>query len=44
MTTIGKEELDSLIQSEWDYLESKKGEWSLLEGKQDMEVLEHVLR
>ena len=44
MTTIGKEELDSLIQSEWDYLELKKGEWSLLEGKQDMEVLEHVLR
>ena len=30
MTTIDKEELDSLIQSEWGYLESKKGEWSLL--------------
>ena len=44
MTTIGEEELDSLIQSEWNFLESKKGEWSLLEGKQDMEVLEHVLR
>jgi len=44
MTTIDKEELDSLIQSEWGYLESKKGEWSLLEGEQDMEVLEHVLR
>ena len=44
MATIDKEELGSLIQSEWDYLESKKGEWSLLEGKQDMEVLEHVLR
>ncbi len=44
MATIDKEELDALIQSEWDYLESKRGEWSLLEGKQDMEVLEHVLR
>ncbi|SVB93032.1 uncharacterized protein METZ01_LOCUS245886, partial [marine metagenome] len=44
MITIGEEELDSLIQSEWNFLESKKGEWSLLEGKQDMEVLEHVLR
>lgn len=44
MTTIGEEELDSLIQSEWEYLDSKKGEWSLLEGEQDMEVLEHVLR
>jgi hypothetical protein len=44
MTAIVKEKLNSLIQSEWDYLESKKGEWSLLEGEQDMEVLEHVLR
>jgi len=44
MTMIDKEELNSLIQSEWDYLETKKGEWSLLEGEQDMEVLEHVLR
>ena len=32
MTTIGKEELDSLIQSEWNFQESKKSEWSLLEG------------
>ena len=39
MTAIVKEKLNSLIQSEWDYLESKKGEWSLLEGDQDMEVL-----
>ena len=38
------EELNPLIQSEWEYLESKNGEWSLLEGEQDMEVLEHVLR
>ena len=44
MAAIDKEKLDALIQSEWDYLESKRGEWSLLEGKQDMEVLEHVLR
>ena len=44
MPTIDKAQLDSLIQSEWDYLESRKGEWSLLEGEQDMEVLEHVLR
>jgi len=44
MTTIVQNELDSLIQKEWDYLESKKGEWSLLEGEQDMEVLEHILR
>jgi hypothetical protein len=44
MPTIDKAQLDSLIHSEWDYLESRKGEWSLLEGEQDMEVLEHVLR
>ena len=44
MTTISMEELNPLIQSEWEYLESKNGEWSLLEGEQDMEVLEHVLR
>ncbi len=44
MTPISMEELNPLIQSEWDYLESKNGEWSLLEGEQDMEVLEHVLR
>ena len=44
MTPILMEELNSLIQSEWDFLESKNGEWSLLQGEQDMEVLEHVLR
>jgi len=44
MTLISMEELNPLIQSEWEYLESKNGEWSLLEGEQDMEVLEHVLR
>ena len=44
MKTIVKEELDQLIDNEWDYLESKKGEWSLLEGEQDLEVTEHVLR
>ena len=44
MTPISMEELNPLIQSEWEYLESKNGEWSLLEGEQDMEVLEHVLR
>ena len=42
MTLISMEELNPLIQSEWEYLESKNGEWSLLEGEQDMEVLEHV--
>lgn len=44
MTTIVQEELDQLIDSEWQYLDSKKSEWSLLEGEQDMEVLEHILR
>jgi hypothetical protein len=44
MTPILIEELNPLIQSEWDFLESKNGEWSLLQGEQDMEVLEHVLR
>ncbi|MFQ5450654.1 MAG: prenyltransferase/squalene oxidase repeat-containing protein [Nitrospinaceae bacterium] len=44
MTTLLREKLDSLIQREWEYLESKRREWSLLEGKQDMEVLEHILR
>ena len=44
MTTIVQEKLDQLIDNEWDYLVSKKGEWSLLKGEQDMEVLEHILR
>lgn len=44
MTTIVQEELDQLIADEWDYLDSRRGEWSLLEGDQDLEVLEHVLR
>ena len=44
MTTIAPEKLDQLIENEWRYLSSKKSEWSLLEGEQDMEVLEHILR
>ena len=43
MTTIVQEELDQLIENEWEYLDSKKDEWSLLEGEQDMEVLEHIV-
>lgn len=44
MTTNVQEDLDRLIQDEWDYLESERKSWSLLEGDQDLEVLEHVLR
>lgn len=44
MTTIVQEELDQLIENEWEYLDSQKEKWSLLEGEQDMEVLEHILR
>ena len=44
MTTISIEELNPLIQREWEYLESKNEEWSLLEGEQDMKILAHVLR
>ena len=44
MTVIASEQLDQLIESEWKYLDSKKKEWSLLDGEQDMEVLEHILR
>ena len=44
MTTIIAEDLDQLIEKEWQYLDSKRDEWSLFEGKQDMEVLEHILR
>ncbi len=38
------ENLDHVIEHEWNYLDSQKNEWSLLTGDQDMEVLEHVLR
>jgi len=44
MTVIASQQLDQLIEGEWKYLDSKKGEWSLLDGEQDMEVLEHILR
>ncbi len=44
MTTIIAKDLDRLIEKEWQYLDSKRDEWSLFEGKQDMEVLEHILR
>ena len=44
MTAIVQDQLEQLIDKEWGYLESRKGEWSLLEGEQDMEVLEHILR
>ncbi len=44
MTTTVQEDLDRLIQDEWNYLESERKSWSLLEGDQDLEVLEHVLR
>ena len=44
MTAISSEQLDQMIEGEWNYLDSKKSEWSLLDGEQDMEVLEHILR
>jgi len=44
MTANVQEDLDRLIQDEWNYLESERKGWSLLEGDQDLEVLEHVLR
>ena len=44
MPEIAPEQLDQMITSEWKYLDSKKSEWSLLDGEQDMEVLEHILR
>ncbi|QPJ63985.1 MAG: terpene cyclase/mutase family protein [Candidatus Nitrohelix vancouverensis] len=43
-TSIDPQELDRMIQHEWNYVDSKKNEWSLLQGPQDMEVLEHILR
>jgi hypothetical protein len=44
MTASVQDNLDQLIQSEWDYIESQRDGWSLLNGVQDMEILEHVLR
>ena len=44
MTSVVQQELDQMIQSEWEYINSRRQEWSLLEGDQDLEVLEHVLR
>jgi hypothetical protein len=44
MTASVQDNLDQLIQSEWDYIESQRDGWSLLNGEQDMEILEHVLR
>jgi len=44
MTVTVQDNLDHLIQSEWEYIKSLKDGWSLLAGDQDMEVLEHVLR
>lgn len=44
MNTSLAKDIDTLIEREWQFLDSRKSEWSLLEGKQDMEVLEHILR
>ena len=45
MTTNVKEDLDSLIENEWNYLQDNRREWSLLESDAvDLEVLEHILR
>ncbi len=45
MTTNVMEDLDSLIENEWNYIQDNRDEWSLLEGKPvDLEVLEHILR
>ena len=44
MTATVQNNLDQLIQSEWEYINSLKDGWSLLSGDQDMEILEHVLR
>ena len=44
MTSVVQQELDQMIESEWEYINSRRQEWSLLEGDQDLEVLEHVLR
>ena len=44
MSKIDQNELDRVIESEWNYLLSEADQWSLLRGEQDMEVLEHVLR
>jgi len=44
LTSIDPQKLDQLIDLEWEYVDSQKKLWSLLEGPQDMEVLEHILR
>ena len=44
MATIVQKELDEVIENEWNYLISEVDKWSLLQGEQNMEVLEHVLR
>ena len=44
MSMIDKNQLNQIIESEWSYLVSEAGNWSLLRGEQDMEILEHVLR
>ena len=44
MIPIIQKELDEIIESEWNYLMSESDKWSLVQGEQDMEVLEHVLR
>ncbi len=45
MTTTVEENLDSLIENEWNYLQDNRKEWSLLDNKAvDLEVLEHILR
>ncbi len=44
MSMIDKNQLNQIIESEWSYLLSEAGNWSLLRGEQDMEILEHVLR
>lgn len=43
-SAIQPQELDRLIHKEWEYIEGSRTQWSLLEGRQDMEVLEHVIR
>ncbi|MFQ5444497.1 MAG: prenyltransferase/squalene oxidase repeat-containing protein, partial [Nitrospinales bacterium] len=44
MSNVVQENLDQMIQDEWNYIESRNSEWSLLTGEQDMEILEHILR
>ena len=44
MSMIDQNELDLVIESEWNHLLSEADQWSLFRGEQDMEILEHVLR